>query len=78
MVYEFNWLKRIDKIKSVLQLNSKFYLTYFSKVAVIKRYALSKIIFPASLLVVPDDIINMLNTTMFFLFFMVFKEGQAC
>ena len=40
MVYEFNWLKRIDKIKSVLQLNSKFYLTYFSKVAVIKRYAL--------------------------------------
>ena len=63
--YELNWDRRIEKIKAVLQIYKIFNLTYFSKVEVIKRYALSKIIFPASLLVVPDPIIIQLNTIFF-------------
>ena len=63
--YELNWSKRIEKIISVLKLYKKFHLTYFSRIEVIKRYALSKIIFPATLLIVPDDIIKQLNTIFF-------------
>ena len=34
--YESNWTKRIEKIKSVLQLYKKFSLTYYNKIEVIK------------------------------------------
>jgi hypothetical protein len=63
--FELNWTRRIDKIKSVLQIYKKFRLTYYSRLEVIKRYALSKIVIPATLLVVPDIIIKQLNTIFF-------------
>ena len=48
-----NWHKRLDKVEKVLIQWHKRKLTLYSKVEVIKRYALSKIIYPLSVLSTP-------------------------
>ena len=64
-VFESNWLKKLDKIKSVIDLYKKFNISYYGRVEIIKRFALSKIVFPATMLVVPEEIIKTLNTCFF-------------
>ena len=59
--YYLNWTKRLEKIEQFLILWSRLNLSLFGKVSFIKTYALSKIIFPATMLNVPPDVIKKLN-----------------
>ena len=60
-----NWDKRIDVIDKTLTNWQKRKLTIYGKVSVIKTYALSKIVYPASVLVVPERIVKSLKDKIF-------------
>jgi hypothetical protein len=52
----YNWLSKIEKMQKCLDYWKHRKLTLYGKVYVIKTYALSKIVFPASVLSVPNEI----------------------
>ena len=58
---EYNWKKRIKDIETLLDLWKSRDLTLFGKVAIIKSLAIPKIIYPGSVLTVPEEIIKQLN-----------------
>ena len=58
---EKNWKKRIKDIEKLLDSWKRRDLTLFGKVAIIKSLAIPKIIYPASVLIVPEEIIKQLN-----------------
>ena len=60
--YYLNWIKRIEQIDHFLTVWSRLNLSLFGKVNFIKTYALSKIIFPASMLSVPQEVVKKLNS----------------
>ena len=62
---KLNWEKKIDNINSVFNRWSKRKLSIYGKVTVIKTYALSKIVFPATVLTVPDSIILKLKNIVY-------------
>ena len=64
--YQLNWNKRICKVERVLQQWSKRKLTLFGKVQVIKEYALSKIVFAASILNVPEEVTSKLKSVFYY------------
>lgn len=56
-----NWDDKITEIESCLKTWSRRNLTLFGKVQIIKSLAISKIVLSATLLSVPDGIIEKLN-----------------
>ena len=60
--FKLNWLSKIQTIESVLKQWAKRKLSLFGKIEVIKRYALSKIVFPASILETSKIIEKKLST----------------
>ena len=48
--FKLNWLSKIEQVESVLKKWAKRKISLFGKIEVIKRFALSKIVFPASIL----------------------------
>jgi len=54
--YKKNWEDKVDNVEKVLNIWSKRNLSLFGKVKVLKTYALSKLIFPATMLVADDQI----------------------
>lgn len=59
--YTYNWTQRIQKISNITEQCKKRNLTLFGRVCCIKTYILSKIVYPASILKVPDEIIKQLK-----------------
>ena len=64
--YKLNWGIKLEKIEKLLQNWWKRRLTLYGKVHVIKTFALSKIVFNASVMTVPDDIKNKLNSLFYY------------
>ena len=60
-----NWDKKLDIIKQTLERWECRKLTLFGKVRVIKTYAISKIVYPATVLVVPDFVKKRLKEIVF-------------
>ena len=60
-----NWLKKIDKIETILGKWTKRDLSLIGRVQIIKSMALSQITLAASTLPIPDNIIKKLNTIFF-------------
>ena len=56
--YEEIWLKKFAKFKKKLQSWKKRDLTLFGKIAVLKQLAIPKILFSASMLYTPEDIVK--------------------
>ena len=48
--FKLNWLSKIEQVGSVLKKWAKRKISLFGKIEVIKRFALSKIVVPASIL----------------------------
>ena len=59
--YQYNWLDKIEKVKKVLNTWSKRQLSLFGKIKVIKTFALSKVIFSATMLLPSDQITKQLE-----------------
>ena len=59
---ELNWKAKLNKIENLLHQWSKRNLSLFGKIEVIKTYILSKIVFNATVLEVPTDIVHQLKT----------------
>ena len=57
-----NWDHRIDQIRNLLTSWKGRELTLFGKIIIIKQLAIPKVLFSASMLSVPDGIVNELNT----------------
>ncbi len=62
-----NWDKKIEKIEVLLNIWKQRNLTLFGKVVILKQLALPKILFSASVLPIPKNIIKHINT-LFYLF----------
>ena len=60
-----NRTSKIDKIQSILDCWSKRDLPLFGKIQVIKTFALSQFILPATVLVVKPGIIKQIETTLY-------------
>ena len=58
--YNKNWIRKFEGIEKLLTLWSKRNLSLFGKITVIKTYALSKIVFPATMLPTNKEIIKKL------------------
>ena len=56
--YNKNWTRKFESIEKLLTLWSKRNLSLFGKITVIKTYALSKIVFPATMLPTNKEIIK--------------------
>ena len=65
--YELNWNRRLTSIENLLSKWSRADLPLFTKINFIKTFALSKMIFPATMLSIDDNIIKKLNV-MFYRF----------
>ena len=62
---ELNWTKRLDKLEKSIQQWNKRRLTLLGKVKVIKTYLLSKIVYVASVLCVPQSAVTRLKDMLF-------------
>ena len=60
-----NFTEKIDQIEETLKNWEKRELSLIGRVQVIKTFALSKLVFPASLLHTPEHIIKRFNTILF-------------
>ncbi len=65
LCYEYNWLRRIDKIKKAIVFWNKRKVSIFGRVNIIKTYLLSKIVYPATVLPIPDEIVKEAKTVLF-------------
>ena len=74
LCYELNWQNKLNQIENILQQWSSSNITIFGKVEVIKRYAISKVVFPATVLTVPQDIVKQLKG---YIYFSLGKTGQG-
>ena len=62
---EMNWDKKIESINKTILYWNKQNLSLFGKVKVIKTYVISKIVFIASLIEVPDEILAKIKSICF-------------
>ena len=60
-----NWNCKIDKVENILESWSKRELSLFGKIQIIKTFALSQFVLPASLVSVPLDIIKRIERTLY-------------
>ena len=60
--YKLNWTNRIESIRALLQSWKKRDLTVFGKVCIIKQLAIPKILYSASMLYTPDNIVKEINS----------------
>ena len=65
LCYEYNWLRRVDKIRKAIVFWNKRNMSIFGRVNIIKTYLLSKIVYPATVLPIPDEIIKETKTILF-------------
>ena len=65
MKYEHNWSTKIDRFKNVLTSWKCRQLTLFGKIAIVKQLALPKLLYSATMLSVPNDIIKELNAIIY-------------
>lgn len=63
---KLNWESKVDKITSVLQNWNKRKISLFGKVEVIKLYALSKIVYQASVMAFPESELKRLKHVIFY------------
>ena len=61
----YNWIKRLDKAKQMITYWKRRKLSLFGRVYVIKTYILSKFVYPASVLTVPENIIKEIKNIIF-------------
>lgn len=61
-----NWYKKLERVEEVLRNWKKRKLTLFGKVEVIKTYALSKLVFPASVLPTPEEVIKRVKILIYY------------
>lgn len=62
---ELNWYKKLEKIKGLLDSWKKRDLTLFGKITIIKQLAIPKILFSATMLAVPENVVKNLNTLLY-------------
>ena len=62
---QMNWTSKIDKVQSILDSWSKRDLSLFGKIQVIKTFALSQFVLPATVLVVTPGIIKQIETMLY-------------
>ena len=60
-----NWNCKIEKVENILQSWSKRELSLFGRIQIIKTFALSQFVLPASLLAVPLNIIKHIETMLY-------------
>ena len=60
-----NWTSKIDKVQSILDSWSKRDLSLFGKIQVIKTFALSQFVLPATVLVVTPGIVKQIGTMLY-------------
>ena len=60
-----NWYEKLEQIENSISEWKKRKLTIFGKITVIKTIAIPKILFSASVLPLPDDVVQRLNTIFF-------------
>ena len=60
-----NWTSKIEKIEQILEKWNSRKLSLFGKVQIIKTFAISQFVLPATLLVVPDGIIEQIETLLY-------------
>ena len=63
--YKLNWERKLLAVQKCLEQWNKRRLTLFGKVHVIKTYAISKIVYQASVLVVPENVKEKLKSIVF-------------
>ena len=64
-----NWTSKIHKGQSILNSWSKRDLCLFAKIQIIKTFALSQFVLPATILVVTPEIVKQIETMLYrFLF----------
>ena len=63
--FKLNWLKKLESIEMTLNHWKRRNLSLFGKVQVIKQFALSKIVFPATILCVPEVVKKQLKKLVF-------------
>ena len=61
----FNWVKRIDRTKQMITYWKRRKISLFGRVYVIKTYILSKFVYPASVLTMPEDIMKEIRNIIF-------------
>ena len=52
---EMNWSSKINKVENILESWRKRVISLFGKIQILKTFALSQFVLPATLLVVPPD-----------------------
>ena len=62
---QMNWNCKIDKVENILESWSKRELSLFGKIQIIKTFALSQFVLPASLVSVPLDIIKRIERILY-------------
>ena len=63
--YQLNWKKKLDTISKCIKQWNKRNVTLFGKVKVIKTYLLAKIVYPASVLSVPSEVVKELKSMLY-------------
>jgi len=60
-----NWIDKITKVENIIKAWEKRNLSLFGKIQILKTFAISQFILPASLLIVPDGIVKQINSIMY-------------
>lgn len=60
-----NWDKQVEKLEKILNQWKKRNLTLFGKVLVIKSLALSKLMYNANVLAIPENIVKNINSIIY-------------
>ena len=63
--FDLNWTRRLDKVQNLLTPDKHRNLTLLSKVSVIKNHAMSKLVYPASVLDVPSSVTKRIKDMFF-------------
>ncbi len=64
-IYELNWSQKIDAFKKVLDNWKCRKLTLFGKITVVKQLALPKILYSATMLSVPENVVKDVNSIIY-------------
>ena len=62
---EMNWNSKINKVESILESWRKRDLSLFGRIQILKTFALSQFVLPATLLVVPPDKIKQIESILY-------------
>ena len=60
-----NWFDKIAKVEEMLESWKNRKLSLFDKVQIVKTFAISQFVLPASLLVVPDGVVKQIESQVY-------------